>query len=115
MYILKYGRTSTRTPSYEERLLGYGGKEGMISKGTLTDKDINFVLKSGDSKLKKALDEKYRREKKNSEHIKRVHGSAFVNKDNNGNLYVDKDLGVDVANTIDTPEDVKKMQEILKK
>jgi len=118
MYILKGGRSSTKTPigpKYEDRLLGFNGQPGMIERGSLTDKDINFILDSGDSKLLSALERKYEKEKKNSEHVKRIYGDAFDNKDNDGNLFKDKSLDIDMSKTMDTPEDVKKMKTILNK
>ena len=106
--------SSARPPSYEDKLLGYNGKPGMISKGSLTDKDINFIMDSGDKRLINALERKYEREKKNSEHVQRVHGSAFTNKDNDGNLYKDTDISKPVIDPESTKKDVKRMEKILK-
>ena len=86
----------------------------MIAKGSLTDKDINFILDSGDSKLISALERKYEREKKNVEHIQRVHGSVFTNKDNEGRLYKDTDISHPIVDPGSDQKDVNRMKEILK-
>lgn len=118
VYILKGGRSSTRAlhkPSltYEDHLLGNKGGMNMIERGALTDKDINFILDSKDKTLLKAFNKKFEREKKNSEHVKRVHGDAFDNVDNEGNLFKDRPA-YDPATIGSTPEAIKEMKQILK-
>lgn len=99
MYILKRTTSASRRMELpqkpkmtrEQELMGINGKPGYIERGKLTDGDIDFILNSGDKKLIRKLDEKYKREKVNSEHVKRIYGNAFDNKDNKGNLY--KEVG----------------------
>lgn len=115
-YILKGGRSNTKTiknsPSYRDHLLGKNGGMNMIDKGSLTDRDINYILDSDDKELKKALDKKYKREKANSEQVQRLYGNDFTNRDNDGNLF--KDIATYHPETVgSTKEDVANMKEIL--
>lgn len=112
-YLLKSGRTSTKAlykPTYEDRLLGINGEAGMIEKGSLTDKDINYILDSNDPKLLKCLDKKYQKEKKNSEHVQRMYGKDWTNKDNDGNLFKDTTL-YDPGTERSTKESIKNYEE----
>lgn len=100
--------------TYEDQLLGNNGKPGAIERGALTDKDIYFIQNSGDRRLKNALEQKYNREKSNSEHVQRMYGSAFTNKDNDGNLYKDTDVSSPLTKPTVNQKNVQKMQQILK-
>ncbi len=117
MYILKGGRTSTKAlykPTYEDKLLGMNGETGMIERGALTDKDINFILDSKDSKLINKLEKKYEKEKVNSDHVKRMYGNDWTNKDNEGNLFKDTVL-YDPGTERSTDKTVKKYEEFKSK
>lgn len=102
------------TGGYEDRLLGWDGRPGLIESGGLSDGDISFILKSGDRRLINALEEKYRREKRNAAHVERMYGKGFTNVDNDGNLYKDTDISNPVVDPTSSKKDVKKMQTILK-
>lgn len=117
VFILKGGRSSTRsvaTPSYEDRLLGHNGQTGLIERGAVSDKDISFILQSGDRSLNRALESKYQREKRNVAHVQRMYGNAFTNKDNDGNLYKDSDISSPILDPTSSKEDVERMENILK-
>lgn len=127
VFILKGGRSSSGTPSkqsgftsfnrlpkgYEDSLLGEKGK---IARGDLTDYDIDFIVDhSGDRKLQGALERKYEKEKSNSEHIKRVYGDAWDNKDNEGNLFKCVDSDVSMGKNNYDPAQGAKMEKIINK
>jgi len=126
VYILKGGRSSSGTPKkqftswnqlpkgYEESLLGTDKQVGKIEKGDLTDYDISFILDKGDRKLKQKFDAKYRREKKNAEHVQRLHGNDWTNKDNNGNLFKIIDTPIDPEKPQYDPIQADKMKTVLK-
>lgn len=101
------------TGGYEDQLLGFEGRPGLIESGRLSDADISFILKSGDRTLINALESKYRREKKNADHVERMYGSGFTNMDNDGNLYKDSDISSPVINPENSMQDVQRMQNIL--
>lgn len=112
-HILKGGRSSTKTfatPTYEDKLMGINGQMGMIERGSLTDKDINFILDSGDSKLINKLEKKYEKEKKNADHVQSVYGKEWTNKDNDGNLFKDT-IVYDPATERSTKESIKNYEE----
>ncbi len=113
VYFIKSNRSSAqpKSRSYEDRLRGSGG---MIDRGALTDKDINFIVDSGDRGLKNELERKYQRELANSKHIQSIHGNQFDNKDNDGNLYKDRDLSDPIINPTTSKKDVRLMKNILK-
>lgn len=127
-HILKGGRSSTATPkprgftsfnhmtqeqanSYEQSLLGENGK---IARGAVTDYDIDFILDKGDAKLKEAFNRKYEKEKKNAEHVQRVYGKEWTNKDNEGNLYKIMDTPVDLEKPKYDAKQAEKIKPILK-
>lgn len=117
MYILKGGRTSTKAlykPTYEDKLLGINGKEGMIERGALTDNDINFILDSKDSKLINKLERKYEKEKVNADHVQRMYGKEWTNKDNDGNLFKDTTL-YDPSTERSSKKTIKKYEEFKSK
>lgn len=116
VYILKGGRTSTKAlykPTYEDKLMGINGKEGMIERGALTDKDINFILDSKDSKLIQKLEKKYEKEKVNADHVHRMYGKDWTNKDNQGNLFKDTTL-YDPGTERSTKKSIKNYNNIMK-
>jgi len=94
------------SPDYEASLLG---DEGKIKRGALTDFDISYIIERGSREVKNAFEWKVKREKANSEHVKRMYGKDWDNKDNAGNLYKMNDT-IDLANPEYSEEQAEKMK-----
>ena len=85
--------------TYEEKEDYEATLEHKIQSGRINDRDIEYILNNGDSRLRMLLDRRHNELYNEKKHIDRIYGEGiFDGRDTEGNLY--KDLTPDTDDFI---------------